>query len=362
MVDLQVDRLGVAYGRVSVLDGITLSVPSGTTTAILGPSGCGKTTLLRAIAGFLRPTTGTVRLGDRIVCGPRDWVRPEHRQVGYVSQDGNLFPHLSVADNITFGMPWRQRRARSRVGELLELVGLDETVASRSPDQLSGGQQQRVSLARALAIDPRLVLLDEPFSSLDVALRASTREAVAAALRAADATVVLVTHDQSEALSFADQVAVMRGGRFAHVGDPVELYQRPADLETATFVGDAVVLPGDVRGSRVECVLGELPQVGASADGPADVLVRPEQLAVSALLTASAAGERPAPGEIGGVVAGSTFHGPDAVLDIRLDTGGTVRAKVPAHRLVPRGGAVRLTVEGPVLAFSRKGDPATSGP
>ncbi len=343
MVDLLVDELTVAYGRTQILDRVSLHVPSGTTTAILGPSGCGKTTLLRSIAGFIRPDSGTVRLGDREVAGPRAWVAPERREIGYVSQDGNLFPHLSVGANVTFGLPRRQRRAGARVGELLELVGLDPSLASRSPAELSGGQQQRVALARALARDPQVVLLDEPFSSLDVALRASTRQAVADALRATGSTVVLVTHDQSEALSFASQVAVMAGGVFSHVGMPADVYQRPADLATATFVGDGVVLDGVLDGARVSTALGTLAHEAAATQGPVSVLVRPEQV------TLASSG-------VGGVVEQVSFLGADAVVAIRLPDDLVVRARVPGTRTVAVGDPVRLAVTGPVRIFA-KDDP-----
>lgn len=340
---LKVESLSCSYGATRVLDRVGLEVPSGTTTAILGASGCGKTTLLRAIAGFVRPSSGVVTLGEQVVSGPKTWVKPERRQIGYVSQDGNLFPHLSVAENITFGLTWRQRRARARVAELLELVGLAAELADRSPDRLSGGQQQRVSLARALARDPRLVLLDEPFSALDVALRESTREAVAAALRATESTVVLVTHDQSEALSFADEVAVMRGGRFAHVASPVELYRNPADLDTARFVGDAVELDGVVDGNLVRTVLGDLPHAGAVLRGAANVVLRPEQLRLSSDAT----------GPLSATVDEVTFHGADAVVRLHLPDGTPLRSRVAATELPQPGNRVGLRVVGQVLAYPR---------
>ncbi|GAB3310658.1 ATP-binding cassette domain-containing protein [Epidermidibacterium keratini] len=339
MVDLHVEELTVAYGRSRILDRVSLHVPSATTTAILGPSGCGKTTLLRAIAGFIRPDGGSVRLGERDVAGPRAWVAPERRQIGYVSQDGNLFPHLSVGANVTFGLPRRQRRAGTRVPELLELVGLDPSLATRSPARLSGGQQQRVALARALARDPEVVLLDEPFSSLDVALRASTRQAVADALRASGSTVVLVTHDQSEALSFASQVAVMSAGVFSHVGGPADVYQRPADLATATFVGDGVVLDGVLNGPRVTTALGALEHDGAVADGPVSVLIRPEQVILSA-------------SGVGGVVEQVSFLGADMLVVVRLPDDIVVRARVAGTEVVAVGDAVRLQVTGRARIFA----------
>lgn len=343
MVHLKVEGLSVSYGHGVVLDQVSLEVASGTTTAILGASGCGKTTLLRAIAGFVRPSSGVVRLGDHVVSGPKTWVKPERRQIGYVSQDGNLFPHLSVADNITFGLSWRERRARSRVVELLELVGLAPELADRSPGRLSGGQQQRVSLARALARDPKLVLLDEPFSALDVGLRVATRDAVAKALRATASTVVLVTHDQGEALSFADRVAVMRGGRFAHVADPVELYRRPADLSTATFIGDAVVLEGVIEGDRVTTALGRLSHADVDADGIADVVLRPEQIRL--------VNQAGAP--LHAVVDDVTFLGAHAVVRLHTADGLPLRARVAAVDLPVVGDRVGIEIVGDVLTYRR---------
>jgi iron(III) transport system ATP-binding protein len=205
MTELSIAGLTKTLGSRVVLRGLDLTVESGALVAILGASGSGKTTLLRCICGFERADEGSIRIGDAIVAGAKAHCPPERRRVGYVAQEGALFPHLSVADNIAFGLPRRLRREKRRVDELLELVGLPRAYAARAPQQLSGGEQQRVALARALAPDPALVLLDEPFSSLDAALRAGTREAVTAALTHAGATALLVTHDQAEALSTGSQ-------------------------------------------------------------------------------------------------------------------------------------------------------------
>jgi len=242
MADLTVRGVRKSYGPVRALDGLDLDVPAGALTAVLGPSGCGKTTLLRCVAGFERVDAGEILVGTRLVAGPRLHAAPERRRVAVVPQEGALFPHLSVAGNVAYGLSRAQRRA-GRVEEVLALVGL-AGYGDRMPHELSGGQQQRVAVARALAPRPPLVLLDEPFSALDASLRAEVRHDVREALRADGATAVLVTHDQGEAMSEADQVAVMRAGRIVQAGSPGEIYGDPADAWVADFVGAAVLLSG----------------------------------------------------------------------------------------------------------------------
>jgi iron(III) transport system ATP-binding protein len=347
---LTVRQVHSSYGSTPVLKGIDLDIADGGTTAIVGPSGCGKTTLLRVIAGFERPHPGSVLIGDRQVCGDGVWVPPHRRGLGYVAQDGALFPHLTVAQNIAFGLPRNERRSRARITELLELVSLDPDFADRRPDQLSGGQQQRVSLARAVAPRPGLVLLDEPFSALDAGLRASTRAAVAEALAEQGVTTLLVTHDQSEALSFADQVGVMSAGRLTQVGPPRQIYEAPVDLATAAFVGDAVTLAGVRAGSKVECALGSVlvqPAAADYADGAGTVLLRPEQIE---LTDSSAGGDDEA---VLGVVEDVDYYGHDTMLRIRLDE---PRASVISLRhtgtAAPAAGAkVALRVRGTARWF-----------
>ena len=235
MTGLSVRSVSKSFGGRPVLDRIDLEAPDGI-TAVLGPSGCGKTTLLRVIAGFLQPDGGSIVLGEREVVGGHRPVPVRERGVGYVPQEGALFPHLSAAGNVAFGLPRAERRSARlsrRVEEVLELVELDPALHRRFPHELSGGQQQRVALARALAPHPALVLLDEPFSSLDAGLREDTGRAVVRALRASGATGVIVTHDQGEALSSADRVAVMSAGRFLQVAAPAELYLAPASATVA---------------------------------------------------------------------------------------------------------------------------------
>ena len=238
-VALECTGVRKAFGRRTVLDGIDLVVPTGGITSILGPSGGGKTTLLRLVAGFDRADAGTIAIHGDVVDGVGRPVPPHRRHVGCVPQEGALFPHLSVGGNVGFGLP-RGRDRAVRVAECLELVGLPGTEQAR-PHELSGGQQQRIALARAIAPRPRLVLLDEPFSSLDAGLRAQVRTEVCDAVRRAGATAVLVTHDQEEALSVSDAVAVLLDGRIRQHADPLTLYRAPADLDVARFVGEAVI-------------------------------------------------------------------------------------------------------------------------
>ncbi|MGY4709982.1 ABC transporter ATP-binding protein [Mycolicibacterium sp. CBM1] len=307
---LQTRAVTKSFNGVTVLDNLDLDIAAGSITTVVGPSGCGKTTLLRIIAGFETPDCGTVTLAGRQVAGPDGSVAPHRRGIGYVAQDGALFPHLTVGQNVAYGLKGglRKHEVRERVYELLRTVSLAEALASRRPSELSGGQQQRVALARALARKPPLMLLDEPFSSLDTGLRAATRKAVAQTLCEAGVTTLLVTHDQEEALSIADQVAVMSGGRFTQVGTPQAVYLRPTTRFTAEFLGDCVFLPCTVSDGVADCMLGRLP-AGAVADGTATMLLRPEQLQASVVADDVA--------DAGlGTVIGAEFLGPDVLLTI----------------------------------------------
>ena len=305
---------------------------------MLGSSGCGKSTLLRIVAGFIRPDAGTVTIGEREVEGPRGRVAPQRRGVGYVPQEGALFPHLTVARNIAFGLPRAARRGPT-VARLMELTELPADLADRYPHELSGGQQQRVALARALAPEPSVVLLDEPFSSLDAGLRASAGRTVARVLRQSGATALLVTHDQGEALSLADRVAVMREGRFVQVGRPDELYDAPVDVEVARFVGGGSLLEGTVRDGLVETELGSLEVANDVDDGPAVVVIRPEQLEiheVDAGVTAT--------------VVEVDYFGAQVVVLLELPSGTHVSARGPAARPPRPDDKVGVRVEGPVRA------------
>ncbi len=345
MADLRIAGLTKAFNGQVVLRGVNLDVPSGELVAILGASGSGKTTMLRLLSGFERADAGTIDVGGTCLSGPGVHVPPERRHIGYVAQEGALFPHLTVGANVLFGLPATERRDRFRAERLLESVGLPAAYAARAPQQLSGGEQQRVALARALAPAPKLVLLDEPFSALDAALRVETRQAVADALAAAGATALLVTHDQSEALSMGRRVAVLRKGVLVQVATPLVLYRHPVDPELAQFVGEAVLLPGVVSGRQVSCALGVLPLAVDLPGGAAEVMVRPEQIRLVA---------DPAAGMLRGRVRDVTYYGHDASVTLALGQAGrTVSARVSGHMAPQPGEEVGVDVEGPAMAYPR---------
>ena len=328
------------FGDVAVVREVDLVAEPGELVALLGPSGCGKTTTLRLIAGFERPDAGTVAVGGRIVASPERSEPPERRRVGMVFQDYALFPHLTVGRNVAYGLP-RGSERRARVESALATVGLDG-FGERMPHELSGGQQQRVALARALAPGPEIVLLDEPFSNLDTGLRAQVRAEVRDILRAAATTAILVTHDQEEALSLCDRVAVMWDGTVVQEASPEELYHRPVSPEVASFVGDAQFLPGEARGRRVATVLGEVPMTG-TASGAVRVMLRPEQL-------------RLVPDQEGmgtnGTVIDREFYGHDQLMRVALDGDVIVRVRLGPYGGIRPGDRVLVTVRGSVLTFA----------
>jgi iron(III) transport system ATP-binding protein len=327
------------FGTSAVLDRVNLTVPSGSMTAILGASGSGKTTLLRIIAGFERLDAGTLSIDGNVVDDSHTVVAPQRRRIGYVPQDGALFPHLSALANIGFGLP---RAERARAGELLDLVGL-AGLGERRPHQLSGGQQQRVALARALAVRPSVVLLDEPFSSLDAALRASVRRDVSRILSDAGTTTILVTHDQDEALSMADQVALLQNGRILAAAAPRELYSAPATAAVANSLGQVNVLIASLHGTVARCVLGEITLAESSASDRGLVLIRAENIEVA---------EVAAPGFVSGTVRQFDYFGHDSIA--RLDVSGgagerpvEIVARIVGDRQFTLGQQVWVGTNGP---------------
>ncbi|MEE1782061.1 ABC transporter ATP-binding protein [Streptomyces sp. SP17BM10] len=344
MTGLSVVDLHATHGRSPVLSGIDLTVEEGALACILGPSGCGKSTLLRVVAGFHPAASGSVVLHGRTLDDGRARVAAERRNIGLVPQDGALFPHLTVAGNIGFGLPRAERRAR--VAELLELVGL-AGFGDRRPHQLSGGQQQRVALARALAPRPGLLLLDEPFAALDAALRAELRREVAATLRKAGTTAILVTHDQDEALAFADTVAVLRDGRIAQAGPPDTLYHRPADAAVARVLGEANLVPATLVDGRADTPFGALPLAESAPTASRGLaLVRPHQLHLTA---------EPAPGAVRAHVLGSDFRGHDHRVELRPES-DTLPPTLIAYTTRPwRQGEAYVTTSGPVHVLPADG-------
>lgn len=345
MTFLTLDAISKSYGQTLALDAIGLSIEAGGRTAIVGPSGSGKTTLLRIIAGFETPGSGSLILDGKRLAGEGVLVPAHRRGIGIVSQDGALFPHLTVAANIGFGLAKNAPNRSQRIAELMEMVELDDVMATRRPHQLSGGQQQRVALARALALKPQLMLLDEPFSALDTGLRDTLRRAVARVLRAAGTTAILVTHDQAEALSFADQVAVLRQGRLVQFGSPRALYGKPRDRETATFLGEAILLDARIVSGRAQCALGSLAVETGLSSGQVTVMLRPEQIQ----LTTAAAGTKP-DGPFGRV-DDVEFGGGNCMVLVRIDRSDRampdfLSIKCAGADIPEPGDFVRITVHG----------------
>jgi len=327
MSHVRVRGLSKSFGAIEAVRELNLEIERGELMAVLGPSGCGKTTLLRVIAGFEQPDAGCVVVSDDVVAGPGRLVPPEKRRVGMVFQDYALFPHLSVEGNVAFGLSNRPREERDALTRrTLELVGLQHR-ARTGVHALSGGERQRVALARALAPEPELVLLDEPFSSLDATLRAGLRREVELILRDAEATALLVTHDQEEALSLADRLAVMRDGEIVQVGPPVEVYGEPATRWAAQFVGEVNVLSGVARGTGVETELGVF-DLRVATTGSVQVAVRPEQLEL-----------RPDANGNAEVVA-REFRGHDVLYRLRHEGGKVLLVQLPSLELYEVGDSV----------------------
>lgn len=321
---LELTDVSREYGAETAVRDLSVSVREGEILTLLGPSGCGKTTTLRLMAGLERPTTGTIHLDGEPVSTPgaETFVKPENRDIGIVFQDFALFPHLTVAENIAFGLADADdAETEARVDELLELVGLTD-YHDRMPSQLSGGEQQRVALARSLAPEPAILLLDEPFSNLDVRLRVEMREEVRRILKEAGVTAVSVTHDQEEALSISDRVAVMNDGRIEQVGRPEAVFEHPESRFVASFLGQASFLSAHIDGEDVRTALGTfdrglLKGITDTYDGAdVDILVRPDDLEAA-----------PADAETAdGRVIYRQYTGPTFVYRVELGNGDVIRA------------------------------------
>jgi len=337
---LELDGVSKSYGPERVIEELSLSVHEGEILTLLGPSGCGKTTTLRLIAGLERPNGGEVALNGTAVSSPDRFVEPEDRGIGVVFQEFALFPHLTAAENVAFGLEgWDADARAERVDELLDLVGL-EAQGDSYPDELSGGQQQRVALARSLAPEPEVLLLDEPFSNLDVDLRVKMREEVRRILKETGVTAISVTHDQEEAMSISDRVAVMNDGRIEQVGDPEGVFQQPESRFVAGFLGHASFLPGYVHGGEVTTGLGPIPRdqinglAGTYDRTRIDVLVRPDDIRAI-----------PVDGEADGLVVSRRYLGPTVLYEVRLDDDTAVQCMHNHDESIPLDTEVRIELD-----------------
>ena len=342
MSSLEISHLKVNLGIRLILDDLSFSLAEGQISALLGPSGCGKTTLLRSIAGLIQPSDGTIRFGKQLV-SLSSLVMPSHkRKIGYVPQEGALFPHLSVADNIAFGLDrsvFTKDQIRQTTKEMLNLIGL-QGFENRMPNHLSGGQQTRVALARALAIKPAIVLLDEPFSALDAALRGDLRSDVIDLLRASKTTAILVTHDREEALVSADVVALMREGQIVQQGSPEAVYSKPISPSIAISTGDALVLNASQNADGSTAYLFNSSNV-ASPNG--QIVIRPEEIQIDRTLSATSPKGR---------ISKIDYYGHDAMVTVDVQ-GQSVKVRIPGPFDFAVGEEVSVHHTGPVRFFAK---------
>lgn len=317
---LQVNQIEVSYGKTQVVKQVSFSLAEGQIGCLLGPSGCGKTTILLTIAGFQQPTRGQISINDSVVNDSKTFVPPEKRKVGMVFQDYALFPNMSVEDNVRFGiasLPKAEQAAR--IEELLSLVGLTH-LAKVYPHQLSGGQQQRVALARAMAPRPSILLLDEPFSNLDVELREQLATEIRQILKKENVTAILVTHDQHEAFAMADNICVVHQGQIQQQDSPVNLYRSPANRFVASFIGEGVLIDGEVtEENRLKTELGSIP-FAPTSDAQFEVLIRPDHVQINDMA------------EIKAKVKSRTFRGSSYLYELTLASGKTVLSQLPSDQ------------------------------
>ncbi|MEM7112224.1 MAG: ABC transporter ATP-binding protein [Chloroflexota bacterium] len=342
MTFIRLQNVNKNYGQTHAVIDLDLTIPKSAITVLLGHSGCGKTTTLRLVAGLEKPDSGDIWIGERQVSGGRTWVSATQRQIGMVFQDYALFPHLTVAQNIEFGIPkLAAKERRGRTADLLDLVGL-MGMEARYPHQLSGGQQQRVALARALAPSPEVILLDEPFSNLDASLRQTMREEVRRILHEANVTTVFVTHDQEEALRLADELVVMDGGRVLQKGAPEAVYRYPTSLQVAQFLAKVNVLPGEVKEGSVETSIGCLPLHDPNLAGTVDVVLHPEAISLVSDPQGIA------------TVESVSYFGFHQLVMLRLEDGTMLQARTWSQAKVAVDERVQAGVETAVVAFARK--------
>ncbi|MEM7346569.1 MAG: ABC transporter ATP-binding protein [Chloroflexota bacterium] len=342
MTFIRIENVSKNYGQTRAVIDLDLNIRKSAITVLLGRSGCVNTTTLRLVAGLEKPDAGDIWIGEQQVSGNQVWVSATQRKIGMVFQDYALFPHLSVAQNIEFGIPQLSSADRKkRVATLLDLVGLIG-LEDRYPHQLSGGQQQRVALARALAPSPTVMLLDEPFSNLDASLRQSMREDVRKILHEAEVTTIFVTHDQEEALRLADELIVMEGGRLLQNGAPETVYRYPANLKVAQFLAKVNVLSGEAKQGSVETSLGHLPLHDPHLVGAVDVVLLPEAISLV-----------PDP-QSTTVVDDISYFGFHQLVTLKLEQGQMLQARTWSHANIAVGDNVQATVDTPVVAFAKE--------
>jgi iron(III) transport system ATP-binding protein len=341
MTTLEISGLGVVLGNREVLKDLSLSIPSGSFAALLGPSGCGKTTLLRAIAGLVRPSSGAIRFGKQLVSVSSLVLPPHKRNIGYLPQDGGLFPHLRVGENVGFAIPSKIKGSQrdALIDEMLELVGLSG-YAHRKPHQLSGGQQTRVALARALATKPAMVLLDEPFSNLDHVLRAEVSGEVVSLLKKTKTTALMVTHDREDALVSSDLIALMREGKIVQSGSPERVYMEPLSAEIAGSTGDILELPAHrMADGQIISPLHPLTQSQTGKGEPGSLLIRPEEIRVSAKRS----------GQSSARIVEIHYYGHDAILELALsEVNQPLKVRVTGPLAFHSGDWVSLEHIGPI--------------
>ena len=328
---LEISHIAKSFGGQKVVDDVSLSVMPGQVTCLLGPSGCGKSTTLRMIAGVESPDAGQIHVDGQLICGDGRDVPPESRSIGLMFQDFALFPHLSVAQNVAFGLKLDRRAARARVEELLGKVGMGRHI-DRFPHELSGGEQQRVALARALAPRPKVMLMDEPFSGLDDRLRDDIRDETLDVLKAEGTAVLLVTHEPGEAMRMADEIALMRDGRIVQRGAPYNIYNTPVDRKAAAFFSDINVIRGEVLGALTDTPFGQFLAPGVPDGTAVDICIRPQHLKID--FDRAGRGPNPTPMEgtpARGVVQRARFMGSESLVEFRMDYDGTIlRAQIPS--------------------------------
>ena len=353
---LEIRNLQRSFGGRAVVDDVSLTVSPGQVTCLLGPSGCGKSTTLRIIAGIEKQDAGSIWADGQMICDGTSRVPPEGRGIGLMFQDFALFPHLTVAGNVAYGLSGSVRKNRQRVEELLERVGMSAHIDGY-PHELSGGEQQRVALARALAPRPRIMLMDEPFSGLDDRLRDDIRDETLDVLKAEGTAVLLVTHEPGEAMRMADEIALMRNGKIVQKGAPYNIYNTPIDKESAAFFSNINTVQAEVHGALAQTAFGQFLVPGVTDGAPVDIVIRPQHLKID--FDRQGKGPNPTISDgtaARGIVKRARFMGNESLVEFSLDDGSQMKAIVPSVFLPTKGMVLWLMIRrDKCFIFARKG-------